>query len=219
MIMPFRGTWPQIHETTFVAPSADLIGDVVIGASSSVWFQVVIRGDVNWIRIGSRTNIQDHSMLHVTRRKSPLTIGNEVTVAHRVMLHGCTIGDRVLVGMGAIVMDDAVIGEDCIVGAGALVTKGMVVPPGSLVMGAPAKVIRPLKPEEIAFLKVSAENYVGDAREYQLAVPGPRRMGDDQSDLEDLRDLGDMDEFVDEVSEEGLDPLDFVKQKKKGRLD
>jgi len=186
MILPHHGRWPKVHETAFVAPSADVIGEVEIGSHSSVWFQCVIRGDVNWIKIGSRTNIQDHSMLHVTRRKSPLTIGDEVTVGHRATLHGCTIGNRVLVGMGAIILDDAVIGDDCIVGAGALVTKGTKVPPGSLVMGAPAKVARPLKPEELKFLPESAANYVGDAMEYYRYVPGAKRHGLDHSDLEQV---------------------------------
>jgi carbonic anhydrase/acetyltransferase-like protein (isoleucine patch superfamily) len=167
LILPHHGCTPQLAPDVFVAPSADIIGEVTIGAQSSVWFQVVIRGDVNWIKIGSRTNIQDHSMLHVTRRKSPLTIGDEVTVGHRVTLHGCTVGNRVLLGMGAIVLDDAVIGDDCIIGAGALVTQKMQVPPGSLVFGSPAKIIRPLKEEELAFLKVSAQNYVGDSEEYR----------------------------------------------------
>lgn len=170
MIYPHHGCTPQIPESVFTAPSADIIGEVSIGEQSSVWFQVVIRGDVNKIRIGSRTNIQDHSMLHVTRRTSPLTIGDEVTVGHRVMLHGCTLGNRILVGMGAIILDDAVIGDDCIVGAGALVTKGMVVPSNSLVMGMPAKVARELRPEEIAFLKQSAENYVGDSLEWKKII-------------------------------------------------
>jgi len=156
-----------MDSSVFLAPSADIIGEVSIGAQSSVWFQVVIRGDVNWIRIGSRTNIQDHSMLHVTRKKSPLSIGDEVTVGHRVTLHGCTIGNRVLLGMGAIVLDDAVIGDDCVIGAGALVTQKMQVPSGSLVFGSPAKVIRPLRNEELAFLKASAQNYFGDAIEYR----------------------------------------------------
>src|SRR3954471_9839357 len=134
MILPHHGVWPAIHETAFVAPSADVIGEVEIGAHSSVWFQVVIRGDVNWIKVGTRTNIQDHSMLHVTRRKSPLKIGDEVTVGHRVTLHGCTVGNRVLLGMGAILLDDCEIGDDCIIGAGALVTKGTKIPSGSLAM-------------------------------------------------------------------------------------
>lgn len=164
--LPHHGVWPKVDPSVFVAESADIIGDVEIGAESSVWFQVVIRGDVNTIRIGARTNIQDHSMLHVTRRVSPLKIGDDVTVGHRATLHGCTIGDRVLVGMGAIVLDDAVIGDDCVIGAGALVTKGTVVPNGSLVIGMPAKVSRPLKSEEIGFLRQSANNYVNDSREF-----------------------------------------------------
>ena len=185
MILPHHGKWPEIHETAFVAPSADVIGEVEIGTHSSVWFQVVIRGDVNWIKIGSRTNIQDHSMLHVTRRKSPLTIGDEVTVGHRVTLHGCKVGNRVLLGMGAILLDDCEIGDDCIIGAGALVTKGTKIPSGSLAMGSPAKVARPLKPDEIAFLKQSAQNYVGDSTEYKaLGVRGPKRLGESNRDLE-----------------------------------
>lgn len=196
MILPHHGKWPQVHETAFVAPSADLVGEVEIGEHSSVWFQVVVRGDVNRIKIGNRTNIQDQSMLHVTRpnqagagkgpgdgKGSPLTIGDDVTVGHRVTLHGCTIGSRVLIGMGAIVLDDAVVGDDCIVGAGALITKGTVVPPGSLVMGMPAKVARPLKPDEIKFLPKSAANYVKDSIEYHGYVPGPPRLGNNDSDL------------------------------------
>lgn len=168
MILPHHGTWPRIHPTAFVAPSADVIGDVEIGESSSVWFQVVIRGDVHRIRIGSRTNIQDHSMLHVTRKKSPLTIGDDVTIGHRVTLHGCSVGNRILLGMGCIVLDDAVIEDDCMIGAGALVTKATRIPAGSLAIGAPAKVVRKLTDEELAFLKTSANNYVGDSREYRI---------------------------------------------------
>lgn len=192
MIIPHHGKWPQVHETAFVAPSADLVGEVEIGEDSSVWFQVVVRGDVNRIRIGRRTNIQDHSMLHVTRPKqaddagkgSPLTIGDDVTVGHRVTLHGCTVGSRVLIGMGAIVLDDAVIGDDCIVGAGALITKGAVIPSGSLVIGMPAKVVRALKPDELAFLPKSAANYVRDLIEYRGSVPGPSRLGSQHLDLD-----------------------------------
>lgn len=166
MILPHHGKSPQIHSSTFIAPSADVIGEVEIGKESSLWFQVVVRGDVNWIRIGERTNIQDHSMLHVTRQTCPLQVGDDVTVGHRVLLHGCTIGNRVLVGMGAIVMDQAVIGDDSIVGAGALVTQGKTFPPGSLIVGSPAKLVRPLNDKERAFLKKSAQNYVDDSREY-----------------------------------------------------
>lgn len=166
MILPFRNQWPVVAPSVYIAPSADVMGDVVIGEESSVWFQCVIRGDVHRIRIGSRTNIQDHSMLHVTRKTAPLTVGDEVTVGHRVLLHGCTIGSRVLVGMGAVVMDQVEVADDCVIGAGALLTQGKHFPSKSLIVGSPAKVVRPLKPEEIAFLKKSADNYVKDAKEY-----------------------------------------------------
>lgn len=184
MILPFRGKWPELHETAFVAPSSDIIGDVQIGAHSSVWFQCVIRGDVNSIRIGTETNIQDHSMLHVTRKKSSLTIGNQVTVGHRVTLHGCSIGNQVLIGMGSIILDDAQIGDQCLIGAGTLITQKMVIPPGSLVFGTPGKVVRPLRPEEIEFLSQSAANYVKDSVEYRGYVPSPARIGSNDGDLE-----------------------------------
>lgn len=184
MILPYRGKWPKIHETAFIAPSADVIGDVEIGNQSSVWFQCVIRGDVHRIRIGEQTNIQDHSMLHVTRVKSPLTIGDHVTVGHRVTLHGCTVGNRVLIGMGAIILDDAEIGDDCIIGAGALVTKKTKIPPKSLVYGSPAKVIRELTDEELAFLPKSAANYVGDIKDYYGIIPGPVKAGKSNQDVD-----------------------------------
>jgi gamma-carbonic anhydrase len=174
MIYPHRGVWPVIGSGSYIAPSADVIGDVHIGTSSSVWFQVVIRGDVNSIRIGNRTNIQDHSMLHVTRRVAPLTIGDDVTVGHRVTLHGCTLGSRILVGMGAIVLDHAVIPDDCMVGAGSLITKGKIFEPGSLILGTPAKAVRQLTPEELAFLKQSAKNYEGDLELYLNEKEEPR---------------------------------------------
>jgi carbonic anhydrase/acetyltransferase-like protein (isoleucine patch superfamily) len=188
VIIPHHGCWPVIHETTFVAPSADVIGEVTIGSHSSVWFQVVIRGDVHSISIGNRTNIQDHTMLHVTRKKSRLVIGDEVTVGHRATLHGCTIGNRVLIGMGAIILDDAEIGDDCIIGAGALVTKNTKIPPKSVVMGAPAKVVRQITDEELAFLPKSAANYVQDAMEYYSYVSGPAKLGKNLSDLESFTD-------------------------------
>ncbi|MCM0606145.1 MAG: gamma carbonic anhydrase family protein [Xanthomonadaceae bacterium] len=194
MILPHHGKSPEIHETAFIAPSADVIGEVAIGEQSSVWFQVVIRGDVNHITIGSRTNIQDHSMLHVTRKVSPLVVGDEVTVGHRVTLHGCKVGNRVLVGMGATLLDDCVIGDDCMIGAGSLVTKGKSFPNGSLIMGAPAKVARPLTPEELAFLRKSADNYVKDSAEYRGYVRGPKVLGQDTSDLEQF-DSDDEEDF------------------------
>ena len=166
LILPHHGAWPKIDPSAFIAPSADIIGEVAIGAESSIWFQCVVRGDVESVTIGKRTNIQDLTMLHVDRRDCPLVIGDEVTVGHRVILHGCTVGNRVLIGMGAIVMNEAVIGDDSIVAAGALVTEGKIFPPKSLIIGSPAKALRELKPEELEFLTKSANNYVGDSREY-----------------------------------------------------
>lgn len=166
MILPYRHTWPKMDRTVWIAASAEIIGDVTIGPESSVWFQTVIRGDVHWIRIGSRTNIQDLSVCHVTRDTHPLTIGDEVTVGHRVVLHGCTIGNRVLIGMGSIVMDGAQIGDDCIIGAGSLVTEGTSIEPGTLALGSPAKPKRMLTNEERAWLKRSASNYVSYRLDY-----------------------------------------------------
>ena len=171
MILPHKGIEPVVPESCFVAPSADIIGDVELGEESSVWFQVVIRGDVNHVRIGTRTNIQDGSILHVTRDKppmkgAPLIIGDDVTIGHRVTLHGCTLKNRILVGMGAVILDGAEIGDDSIVAAGALVTKGKKFPAGSLIQGSPAKVERELTGAEISMLKASAMNYVGDTKLY-----------------------------------------------------
>jgi carbonic anhydrase/acetyltransferase-like protein (isoleucine patch superfamily) len=166
MIRTFQGVKPTIAPSVFIEDTAVVIGDAVIGEDSSIWFHAVVRGDVHYIRIGSRTNIQDLSMLHVTHDTHPLVIGDEVTVGHHVVLHGCTIGNRVLVGMGAIIMDGAVIGEDCVVGAGALVTEGTIVPPKSLILGAPAKVKRAVTEKELAWIKESAKNYVTYSRQY-----------------------------------------------------
>jgi len=174
MIQSFLDIFPTIPSSVFIAPSADVIGDVEIGEDSSVWFGTVIRGDVHTIRIGTRTNIQDLSMLHVTRKTHPLVIGNEVTVGHHVTLHGCTVKDRVLVGMGAVVLDGAVIGAQSIVGAGSLVTQGMQIPSGSLVFGNPAKVKRSLKAEELSFLAESAQNYVDLAGHYRAMAHSKR---------------------------------------------
>jgi carbonic anhydrase/acetyltransferase-like protein (isoleucine patch superfamily) len=167
MIRSYRGKAPVIDPTVYIADGAQVIGDVVIGPESSIWFNVVVRGDVNTIRIGARTNVQDLSMLHVTRRTAPLWVGDEVTVGHAAILHGCTVENRCLIGMGSVVMDGAVVGEESIVGAGALVPERMIIPPRSLVVGVPAVVRRPLRPEEIAFLAQSAANYVQDAASYR----------------------------------------------------
>jgi carbonic anhydrase/acetyltransferase-like protein (isoleucine patch superfamily) len=176
VIRSYRGKAPVIDASVYVDPGAQVIGDVVIGPQSSVWCNAVVRGDVNTIRIGARTNIQDLSVLHVTRKTAPLRVGDEVTVGHAVILHGCTIEDRCLIGMGAIVMDGAVVGRESIIGAGALVTEGTVIPPRSLAVGVPATVRRPLRPEEVAFLAKSAANYVQDAEDYRAdgAANNPR---------------------------------------------
>lgn len=148
-----------------------MIGDVVIGEESSVWCNAVIRGDVNSVRIGARTNIQDLAVLHVTRDTAPLTVGDDVTVGHQAILHGCTVKSKCLIGMGAIVMDGAVVNEESIIGAGALVTEGTIIPPRSLALGVPAAVRRPLTTEEIEFLVRSATNYVRDAANYRAEPP------------------------------------------------
>ena len=142
-------------------------GDVELGPESSLWFGTVVRGDVNTVRIGARTNVQDGTVIHVTTRTHPTVIGDDVTIGHRAVLHGCTVHDRCLIGIGAIVLDGAVVGPDAMVGAGALVPPGAVVPPGTLVMGQPARPRRPLTPEEIAFLRTSAANYVSYAARYR----------------------------------------------------
>jgi len=166
MIRTFQGIKPTVPRSCFVEDTAVVIGDVVMGEECSVWFNAVIRGDVNYIRIGDRTNVQDLCMLHVTHDIHPLVIGSEVTIGHHVLLHGCTIHDRVLVGMGAIIMDGAVIGEDSVVGAGALVVEDTIVSPKSLILGSPAKVRRSVTAKELAWVKESAENYVRYASQY-----------------------------------------------------
>ena len=166
MVRTFQGIRPTIPKSCFIDDTGIVIGDVVMGEQCSVWFHAVIRGDVHYIRIGDRTNVQDLSRLHVTHDTHPLIIGSDVTIGHHVVPHGCTINDRVLIGMGAIVMDGAVIGEDAVVGAGSLVTEGTVVPPKSLVLGAPAKIRRPVTESELAWIRESAANYVKYAVQY-----------------------------------------------------
>ncbi len=167
MVKSYKGTSPLIAPNAFIEETAIIIGDVHIGDEASIWFNTVVRGDVHYIRIGNRTNIQDLCLLHVTHDLYPLILGDEITVGHHAVLHGCTVANRVLIGMGAIIMDGASIGEDCIVGAGALVTERTTVPQQSLVVGSPAKVKRPLTIEEVSWIKESAANYVGYAKDYQ----------------------------------------------------
>ncbi len=165
-IRTYQGTTPQLGEKVFVDASAVVIGDVVLGDDSSVWPLTVIRGDMHRIRIGARTSVQDASVLHITHAGPfnpdgfPLLIGDDVTIGHKVMLHGCTVGNRILIGMGSTVMDGAVIEDEVILGAGSLVPPGRVLESGFLYVGSPAKQVRPLTEKERAFFTYSAANYV-----------------------------------------------------------
>jgi len=159
-IRPYQGKHPQIARSAYIDPAAVIIGDVVIGEDSSVWPLSVVRGDVNYIRIGARTNIQDGSILHVMRDEYPLLLGDDITVGHAATLHGCTIGSRCLIGMRATILNGAVIGEGSIVAAGALVTERTEIPPRSLVMGSPGKVKRTLTAIDQAIIDRYAERYV-----------------------------------------------------------
>ncbi|MDX1919588.1 MAG: gamma carbonic anhydrase family protein [Candidatus Caenarcaniphilales bacterium] len=165
-IYSYKNILPKLDKSVFVSPSADLIGDVELGPDSSLWFNVVVRGDVNYIRIGKGTNIQDGSVIHVTRVTHPTVIGDYVTVGHNVNLHGCTVNDLCLIGMGAIVLDGAVVEKNAFVAAGTLVLPNTVVPGGTLFAGSPGKVKRELTMEEIAFFQTSADNYIRLKDEY-----------------------------------------------------
>lgn len=167
MIRPYRGRLPQIDPTAYIDPAAVLIGDVTIGAHSSVWPCAVIRGDVHYIRIGSRSNVQDGSILHVMCDTNPLILGDNVTVGHAVTLHGCTIEDRCLIGMGSVILNGAQIGAGSIVAAGSLIPERTIVPPGSLVMGHPAKVRRALTQSDQDSIDRYAENYVNYKNTYR----------------------------------------------------
>ena len=166
MIKPFKSIKPKIHETAFVSDDAIVIGDVEIGEDASVWFGSVLRGDVSYIRIGARTNIQDMTMIHVSSNFGPTIVEEEVTIGHRVTLHGCHVERQCLIGMGAILMDEARIGEQTIIGAGSLVSPGTVIPPRVLALGSPARVKRDLTADEIAYLDKSWRNYVELKKHY-----------------------------------------------------
>jgi len=169
VLRPFRGVWPRVHQTAFIDDSAQVIGDVEIGEESSVWMGVVVRGDVNHIRIGRRTNLQDGTVVHVMIRTHSTTIGDNVTIGHAAVVHGSTIEDHCLIGMGAILLNGSHIGTQSIVAAGTLVTEGTKVPPRSLVMGSPGKVKRLLTQAEIAEIQGYADRYVGYRLDY---MPG-----------------------------------------------
>ncbi len=157
---------PRLGDGVFAAESAAIIGDVVIGPESSIWYGTVVRGDVFPIRIGAQCSIQDNSVVHVTGGKHGTVVGDRVTVGHRAILHGCTIGDECLIGMGAIVMDGVQVGSHCIVGAGSLVSPGTVIPEGHLALGSPARVVRPLRSGEFEHIRLSAAHYVDLAASY-----------------------------------------------------
>jgi len=158
-LFPYLDFYPKLHSFVFLASGVKIIGDVEIGENSSIWYNTVVRGDVNYIRIGSLTNIQDCSMLHVTNEKFPLTIGSNATVGHSVTLHGCTLKDLCLIGMGAVILDGAVVEEKSMVAAGAVITPGFVVPSGKLVAGVPGKIIRNLTDVEMEEFEISSHRY------------------------------------------------------------
>jgi len=166
MIYEFLNRTPQFDDTVFIAPGADLIGDVEIGRESSIWFHTTVRGDVNWIRIGERSNIQDNCCIHVMNQTGPTSIGNEVTIGHNAVIHGCTIYDRVLIGIQSTVLDEVVIHPDVIVAAGSLVPPGKKLESGYLYMGSPVKKVRKLSEDELDSIQKHAENYVKYSRAY-----------------------------------------------------
>jgi len=166
LILPYRGMVPACHPTVFVAEGAKVIGGVEIGEDSSVWFNTVIRGDINRIRIGSRTNVQDNCTLHVTVANA-VVVGDSVTFGHGVVAHGCTIEDLCLIGIGSVVLDGAVIGRGSVIGAGAVVPPGMAVPPHALVLGVPGKVVKILAPGSADANRITADHYVEYARTYR----------------------------------------------------
>ncbi len=166
-VLPFRGVTPKLHESVFLAEGARIIGDVEIGEESSVWFNAVVRGDVNFVRIGNRTNVQDNCVLHVTHERHPLVIGSSVTIGHNAVVHGATVQDFCLIGMGAVILDGAVVGPYALVAAGAVVAEGFVVPEGALVAGVPAWVRRNLTSSERTMLEHSALNYIRYVAQYR----------------------------------------------------
>jgi carbonic anhydrase/acetyltransferase-like protein (isoleucine patch superfamily) len=166
-VLPYRGVHPQLHETVFITDGAFVIGDVHIGANSSVWFNAVVRGDVCPIRIGEKTSVQDNATLHVTHDTGPLDIGSFVTIGHGAVLHACRVEDHVLIGMGAVLLDDCVVEPYSIVAAGSLVRQGFRVPAGMLVAGVPAKVMRPITDDERRTIEESPENYVRYVQHYR----------------------------------------------------
>ncbi|UCC80858.1 MAG: gamma carbonic anhydrase family protein [Candidatus Zixiibacteriota bacterium] len=168
MILPYEGESPRIHKSCYIAPDCVIVGNVTIGAESSVWFKAVIRGDINYIKIGTFTNIQDGCIIHVTGGTSPTEIGDHVVVGHGALIHGCRIGDGCLIGMGSIILDNAVIGEGSLIAAGSVIKPGTVVPPNSMMAGNPAVFKRKVSREEIEKFMEWARDYRGYSREYAV---------------------------------------------------
>ncbi len=166
MLIPFKDNLPQVNDSNFIAETASVIGRITLGEDANIWFGAVLRGDVEPISIGARTNVQDNAVVHASSGFKTV-IGSDVTIGHNAIVHACTIGDKVLVGMGAIILDGAIIGEETIIGAGALIPPGKIIPPRSMVMGSPGKVVRTLSDSEVAGLKASARQYVSYAQEYK----------------------------------------------------
>jgi carbonic anhydrase/acetyltransferase-like protein (isoleucine patch superfamily) len=167
MIKPFNEHTPRIGRDVFVAPDAWVIGDVALGDEASIFFGAVLRGDIQRISIGARSNVQEHAVLHSSTNRSAVIVGEETTVGHRAIIHGGVVGRRVIVGMGSIILDDAVVEDECLIGAGAVVTEGKRIPARSLVLGTPGRVVRTLTAEELEYLRLSAEHYVQKGGEYR----------------------------------------------------
>jgi carbonic anhydrase/acetyltransferase-like protein (isoleucine patch superfamily) len=169
IVRPYEGRWPAIDASAWVAPGATVVGDVALGPGSSVWYGCVLRGDVHRVRVGARSNVQDLSVLHVTRDRFPCEVGDEVTIGHRAVVHGCRVEDGALIGIGAVVLDGACVGEGAWVAAGALVAPGVEIPPRVLAVGSPARVVRPLGDEERALQRERTLQYVENARAHARA--------------------------------------------------
>ena len=177
IVRSFGEIVPRIDPSAWIAPGAVVVGDVELGEDVSIWYAAVVRGDVHRIEIGARTNVQDGAVVHVTRDRFPTTIGCEVTVGHRAVVHGCEVGDGALIGIGAVVLDGATVGEGALVGAGAVVTPGSAVEPHTLVLGAPARAVRTLGEEERTAQRERTLSYVGTARQHAAASAVTRRVG------------------------------------------
>lgn len=170
MIIKFENKTPQIAAGAYIDPSAKIIGEVEIGKDASVWYNTVVRGDIHYVKIGQRTNIQDLCMIHVTDHTSPTNIGNDVTVGHSAVLHGCTVRDLCVIGIGSIILDDAQIGPQCFVAAGSLVTPRFKATPGTMIMGSPAKTVRPLRADELQLMEEMKEKYLTYVKRYKSGM-------------------------------------------------